>query len=130
MSRSILAGIISGPQALLGLIFFRSFTTPSLVTVISGWIRLTIKTWNVYLIFSCVDLFILVVKYAGFIHCVCLHLAPVLEWCNPTIILLQGLYKGPETLLLSLSVINVRITRVYHFLNMLPVCLPLCSLDL
>ena len=36
MSRSILAGIISGPQALLGLIFFRSFSTPSLVTVISG----------------------------------------------------------------------------------------------
>ena len=36
MSRSILAGIISGPQALLGLIIIRSFSTPSLVTVISG----------------------------------------------------------------------------------------------
>ena len=36
MSHSILAGIILGPHALLGSIFFRSFSTPSLVTLISG----------------------------------------------------------------------------------------------
>ena len=66
-------------------------------------------------------------KYVGFIHLVRQHLNFVLKWCNPTVILLQGLYIGPETFLLRQSVINVRITRVYHFPNMLPVCLLLCS---
>ena len=98
MSRIILAGIISSPQALLGFIFFRSFSTPSLVSVITGngGIRLTVNTWNVSLIFSGVDRFLLMVKYVGFIHRVCMHLASVLKWCNPTVVLLWGLYEGPE----------------------------------
>ena len=35
-SLRILAGIMSGPQALFGLIFLKSFATPSSVTMMSG----------------------------------------------------------------------------------------------